>query len=211
MPANEKTTAVVMERPNRSSSFLGPKIDARSHPHSPQTTGATEDISEPIRASLQALSIPVVDVTSAATPPGRSKAGTDEMEGKPARQDPTAADPATQLYPDDTKPELITSDMIVGIWSPEGGTCSARDFRGGVLPTVIGADGAWAGDTFCMFTKKQRTETGWRIVAECSNPREHWTSNVRLTVNDHRLTWTSKRGMQSYARCAPDVLMARAP
>ena len=48
----------------------------------------------------------------------------------------------------------------------------------------------------------------WRVVAKCSNQREQWTSNVRLTVNHNRLTWTSKRGTQIYTRCAPDVLMA---
>ena len=88
-------------------------------------------------------------------------------------------------------------------------TCSARTFRDGVLPTVIDTEGAWAGDTFCTFTKKERTETGWKVVAKCSNQREQWTSNVQLTVSDNRLTWTSKRGIQAYTRCEPDVLMAQ--
>ena len=69
-------------------------------------------------------------------------------------------------------------------------------------------DGAWAGDTFCLFTKQQQTEEGWRMVAKCSNPRERWTSQVRLTVREQRLTWSSKRGVQAYARCTPDLLMA---
>jgi hypothetical protein len=100
--------------------------------------------------------------------------------------------------------------MVVGVWSPEGGVCSARDFQRGVLPAVISADGAWAGDTFCVFRKKQQTESGWRVLAECSSPRERWTSNVRLSVSENRLVWTSQRGTETYARCAADVLMAQA-
>jgi len=79
-----------------------------------------------------------------------------------------------------------------------------------VLPAVISPDGAWAGDTFCVFRKKQQTESGWRVLAECSSPRERWTSNVRLSVSENRLVWTSQRGTETYARCAPDVLMAQA-
>jgi hypothetical protein len=29
-----------------------------------------------------------------------------------------------------------------------------------------------------------------------------------LSVRDNHLTWSSKRGTQAYARCAPDVLIA---
>jgi hypothetical protein len=97
---------------------------------------------------------------------------------------------------------------IVGVWAPDAGTCSARDFQQGMLPTVINAEGAWAGETFCIFTKRKETENGWTVVAKCSTPREHWTSNVRLTVTENRLTWTSRRGTQAYSRCSPDMLMA---
>jgi hypothetical protein len=112
------------------------------------------------------------------------------------------------------KPAQLTTDgdegvaSFVGVWAPDAGTCSARNLRDGVLPAVISTDGAWAGETFCMFTNKKQTEAGWNVVAMCSNPRERWTANVRLAVKDNRLTWTSKRGAQAYTRCAPDVLMA---
>lgn len=99
---------------------------------------------------------------------------------------------------------------VVGVWSPDAGTCSPRSFRDGALPTVINAEGAWAGETFCIFTKRKETESGWRVVAKCSTPRARWTSNVRLTVSDNRLTWSSERGTQAYTRCASDLLMAQA-
>jgi hypothetical protein len=116
--------------------------------------------------------------------------------------------PAVQNQADSADTVAMTKSTIVGVWAPDAGTCSAERFRDGVLPTVITLDGAWAGDTFCLFTKQQQTEEGLRVVAKCSSPRERWTSHVRLTVNDQRLTWTSKRGVQAYARCTPDLLMA---
>ena len=59
-----------------------------------------------------------------------------------------------------------------------------------------------------MFSTKKQTDTGWDVVAKCTSPKERWTTKVRLSVKDNRLRWTSKRGTQSYTRCAPDVLMA---
>jgi hypothetical protein len=100
---------------------------------------------------------------------------------------------------------------IAGIWAPDAGSCSARDFRrDGLLPTIINSDGAWAGETSCVFRNQKPTETGLKVVATCSNPRERWTTEVRLTVKDNRLIWASRRGTQVYTRCSPDFRMAAA-
>jgi hypothetical protein len=120
---------------------------------------------------------------------------------------PVSAAPADDHGSAATQPQQTG---IVGVWAPDAGTCSARDFREGTLPTVINAEGAWAGETFCIFTKRKEIDGGWHVVAKCSAPRARWTSNVRLTVVGSRLTWTSERGTQAYTRCAPDVLMAHA-
>jgi hypothetical protein len=117
---------------------------------------------------------------------------------------------AVQLSADHNASDGMKNDPIVGVWAPDPGTCSARNFRAGDLPTVISTDGAWAGETFCMFTRKKQTDAGWRLVAKCSSPRERWTANVRLSVSDNRLTWTSERGSQVYTRCKPDLLTAQA-
>jgi len=117
---------------------------------------------------------------------------------------PAPVDPGTALARTDD------AAAVVGVWAPDAGTCSARDFQEGLLPTVINSDGAWAGETFCLFTKRKETDNGWTVVAKCATPRERWTSNVRLSVSDNRLIWASKRGTQVYTRCRPDVLMAQA-
>jgi hypothetical protein len=115
---------------------------------------------------------------------------------------------AAQTPQDRAPPATPPLASIVGVWAPDAGACSARYFREGMLPTIINAEGAWAGETFCLFKNQKQTETGWKVVANCSNPLEHWTTEVRLTVKDNRLMWTSKRGTQAYTRCAPDFLMA---
>ncbi len=97
---------------------------------------------------------------------------------------------------------------IAGVWVPEAGACSGRTFRDGLLPTIINPEGAWAGETFCVFKNARQTETGWRVAATCSNSREHWATDVRLSLKDDRLTWSSKRGTQVYARCAADFMTA---
>ena len=102
------------------------------------------------------------------------------------------------------------SPAIVGVWVPDAGSCSVRNFRGGLLPTIINLDGAWAGETFCVFSNQKQTETGWKVTANCSNSREQWSTQVRLTVKGDRLRWTSKRGSQDYTRCSPDFLLAKA-
>jgi len=130
-------------------------------------------------------------------PSGKSNDQDVETPAKQVRQDRGASDSGAAPLA-----------SIAGIWAPDAAACSARDFREGLLPTIINADGAWAGDTFCLFRNRRRTDSGWKVVANCSNPHEHWTTEVRLTVKENRLTWTSKRGAQAYTRCAPDFRMA---
>jgi len=140
-------------------------------------------VPEPISTPPQPSPAPPVDITPALAPPA----------------------PAMQSDLDRQNAERAA---IVGVWAPDTGTCSARDFREGVLPTVITNEGAWAGEAFCIFTKRTEMDKGWRAVAKCSTPRESWTAHVRLKLNDNRLIWTSERGTQAYSRCGPDVLMA---
>jgi hypothetical protein len=209
-PAGEQAAPAIMEQPNGSGSIPWQEVDARIPPDRSQSAVEPEDVSEPIRSTTQQSSVSIGEIATLESQPAKQEDELARVEDKPAQQDAASAAPTTQPQPDHASPDLMKRDTIVGVWAPDAGTCSARSFRDGVLPTVINTDGAWAGDTFCMFTKQKQTETGWSVVAKCSNPGGRWTSNVRLSVNEHRLTWTSKRGTQAYRRCAPDVLMAQA-
>jgi hypothetical protein len=153
-------------------------------------------ISEALRPVVEVSAIPDNAFARMSFQPVKPKEH--EVEPPPGRQDHGASDAAAQ-------------PMIAGIWAPDAGSCSARDFRrDGLLPTIINSDGAWAGETSCVFRNQKPTETGLRVVATCSNPRERWTTEVRLTVKDNRLTWASRRGTQVYTRCSPDFRMAAA-
>ncbi len=96
-----------------------------------------------------------------------------------------------------------------GMWGADQSACSTTN-RKRLLPTIIDADGARAGETFCRFKKKQETQSGWNVVANCSNGRERWVANVRLKVQGERLTWSSERGSQAYVRCEPGMTVALA-
>jgi len=98
---------------------------------------------------------------------------------------------------------------FVGVWAPDASSCSLRNFKDGLLPTVINLDGAAAGDTFCSFKNQQQTQTGWRIDALCSNKQEQWSTRVHLSMSGNRLIWKSKRGSQAYTRCLTDMRMAQ--
>jgi len=99
---------------------------------------------------------------------------------------------------------------FVGVWAPDVSSCSLRDFRDGLLPTVINLEGASAGDTFCSFKKQQQIQAGWRMDALCSNRQEQWSTRVHLSMSGDRLIWRSKRGVQAYTRCSNDVRVAQA-
>ena len=205
------------EQPVGSTSSSRPEIDVNTQPNRSQSVTKTTDASESIRPGMELASIPVVAAAPlpvvAAAPlasqPVTLQVEDGEVLAKPPQQILGAVDAATQPHGDQAHPDLMKKATIVGVWAPDAGTCSARNFRERILPAVINTDGAWAGDTFCLFKNKTQTETGWKVVAECSNPRERWTANVRLTVDGNRLTWMSKRGTQAYTRCT-DVLMAEA-
>jgi hypothetical protein len=125
-----------------------------------------------------------------------------EVEPRRTAQDLPAPDPATE-------PRAPVAG-IAGVWAPQAAECSARDFRDGLLPTIINVDGAWAGETRCSFTDHRQVDTGLDVLAKCSNSREHWTIRVRLSLKHDRLIWTSKRGTQIYTRCPPDFLISAA-
>jgi uncharacterized membrane protein len=106
--------------------------------------------------------------------------------------------------------KMEKAEPFVGIWGINASVCSPWLNRKGFLPAVIDGRGAWAGETFCAFERKQRTTDGWNVVATCSNGHDRWTANVRLMVNGDQLTWSSERGSQSYLRCQPGLRVTRA-
>jgi hypothetical protein len=145
-----------------------------------------------------AASSPEVSRAPAAPPPAR--------EGVPAPVLP----PAIPVAAAPTVAEPPEPD-VAGLWMPDSTACSVRDLKHGLLPTIITKEGASAGETFCVFKNRKRTDNGWRVNAQCVNGGQRWTTQVKLTLERNRLVWESKRGRQVYARCDADLRIAAAP
>jgi hypothetical protein len=162
----------------------------------PQSNGVTE-ASDPIALLIDRVSSPEVatelPTEAAAESPSPQSAGD---------QAPAGDIPAATPLPDSRR---AAPPAIVGVWAPETGSCSGRNAQGGVVRAVINERGARAGETSCVFKERRWTERDWRMLANCTNGHERWTSNVRLIVKGDRLVWTSKRGTQTYTRCKSNV------
>lgn len=90
---------------------------------------------------------------------------------------------------------------FVGIWGANASACSPKSQSLRNPRAMISEDGATAGEISCSFERMRFDGAGWQAVARCFNGRERWTSTVRLTVKNDRLTWTSQRGSETYQRC----------
>ena len=99
-------------------------------------------------------------------------------------------------------PTARKAASFVGTWAEDEDACLS-------VPAVIRREGARAGNTFCAFGDAKLVEGVWNVAATCSDPRQRWTVNVRLSVAGDRLTWASQRGSQNYVRC-PRELVAQA-
>src|SRR5215471_5560080 len=89
-----------------------------------------------------------------------------------------------------------TSDIsFTGRWGIDLAEC--RD-----SPIKITARRVEAFGTECEFHSTQRESSNvWRLRAECASKTERWNANIRLTVSTSKLTWSSKRGTETYVRC----------
>jgi len=149
---------------------------------------------DPIALLIDRVSSSEIAIESAIAPAAESAPPHSAGDDGPAADIP-AATPRRDL-------PRTASPAIVGVWAPETGSCSARE---GVLPAIINERGARAGATSCVFKEPKWTERDFRTLANCTNGRERWTSNVRLVVKADRLVWTSKRGTQAYTRCKSSI------
>jgi hypothetical protein len=95
---------------------------------------------------------------------------------------------------------------FVGGWAQDASSCVERD-----APVKITASRATSEQAICDFSSiQQEAEGRWRVQAHCELARSlrtadtenSWTSNIKLTLEDRRLTWESEKGNESYYRCS---------
>lgn len=128
----------------------------------------------------------------------------------PASQQPrlvpvAAVAPASETLapPEPPRPAapVLERAAYVGVWGPNPVACGQRQRRRGFLPATITEEGAKAGRTICRFRNNRRDGAAWTMAADCSERGRRWTSQVRLLVEQDRLTWSSPKGLASYIRC----------
>ncbi|MEH3146408.1 MAG: hypothetical protein PGN34_13895 [Methylobacterium frigidaeris] len=128
----------------------------------------------------------------------------DEPEAEePQPRNPAAAPSRSRrVAKGEDEPAPAARPAYVGVWGPNAAACAARrSARGGFLPAIIQPNRAVAGRTTCRFGEVRRVGAAYVTAATCRSAGRRWTSNVRLTVEGHRLVWTSERGSTSYLRC----------
>ena len=115
--------------------------------------------------------------------------------------------PADSRWNGETEAVLFSGSAkpahFAGRWAIDSESCVT-------FPVLLQASGASAGKTSCAFRNTSHRRGGWTISATCSDPRERWTTQVRLTLAGRKLTWSSPRGNETYIRCDPALAVASA-
>lgn len=113
--------------------------------------------------------------------------------------------PPLEMVRPDAEPRPVAPQVeraaFVGVWGPTPVACGQRQRRRGFIPATISEEGAKAGRTICRFRNNRREGNAWTMAADCSERGRRWTSQVRLLVEQDRLTWTSGKGQANYIRC----------
>ncbi len=55
--------------------------------------------------------------------------------------------------------------------------------------------------TLCTFRNIQAENGGWRVRATCSEGKESWNADGKITVSASKLAWASERDVVNYSRC----------
>jgi hypothetical protein len=93
---------------------------------------------------------------------------------------------------------------FVGGWSKDASSCAD-------VPIKITASRAISRDATCgLRSIRQEAEGRWRVQAHCEldsslrteDTENSWTSNIKLTLDNRRLTWESEKGVENYYRCS---------
>jgi hypothetical protein len=107
-------------------------------------------------------------------------------------------------WDESTQRRLFSSDAIrlprtyVGTWTDDSSQCvNGRGF------VSISARRAEANGTACDFDSvQQETESSWSIRARCVSPTARWIANIKLSLSNPRLIWTSEKGTDHFYRCS---------
>ena len=93
---------------------------------------------------------------------------------------------------------------FVGGWAQDASGCADALVK-------ITASRATSGKATCDFNSvRQEAESKWRVQAHCelasgfrtADTENSWSANIKLTLEDGRLSWESEKGVEEYYRCS---------
>jgi peptidoglycan hydrolase-like protein with peptidoglycan-binding domain len=85
-------------------------------------------------------------------------------------------------------------ETFLGRWGDDAADCLST-------PIQISEREAKSANSICKFGTVRREDNGWRIQAVCTAGGETWSDNVRLSVSDGRLTWSTDTLTKVYMKC----------
>ena len=183
----------------------GPAIRSNQDGSRDRFGHAFADPKQPIFTRIAAISPALV-----ALPPAEQEKSAETIVAKQTAPE----DLAEGDLPDNTvealSPDATPSYIFAGVWAPTVNACSPKANSRDLLPAVINQEGAWAGEVSCRFRRIRQSGNVAVVTSTCSDGRQRWTAKVRLAVVGDRLLWSSERGSQSYVRCSPRIVEARA-
>jgi peptidoglycan hydrolase-like protein with peptidoglycan-binding domain len=86
------------------------------------------------------------------------------------------------------------ADTFLGGWGDDAADCLSA-------PIQISEREARSTSSVCKFGTVRREDNGWRIQAVCTAGGKTWSDNIRLTVSDGRLTWSTDTLTKVYMKC----------
>jgi hypothetical protein len=89
---------------------------------------------------------------------------------------------------------IRAAETFLGGWGDDAADCLSA-------PIQISEREAKGTSSVCKFATVRREESGWRIQAVCTAGGKSWSDNIRLSVSDGRLTWSTDTLTKVYIKC----------
>jgi hypothetical protein len=95
--------------------------------------------------------------------------------------------------------QLVNAERtFVGAWWPSSECLSKRTED---VPLLINTRLAHNAAGTCEFLRVVADGGGWRIRAKCTVEDKTWNANIRMTIKNGQLVWSSEKGVATYYRC----------
>jgi hypothetical protein len=89
---------------------------------------------------------------------------------------------------------IRAAETFLGGWGDDAADCLSAPIR-------ISEREAKSANSICKFGTVRREDNGWRVQAVCTAGGRTWSDNIRLSVSDGRLAWSTDTLTKVYIKC----------